>query len=93
VIEEQETVVELQGSLSLRQAEEVRQRLGQALEAGQAVALDVRELTEVDISILQLIVAARVSAMHRGIELRLVKAEKGAFDEALEGFGLLESRS
>ncbi len=93
MIGEKETVVELQGTLSLRQAEEVRQRLEQALEMGQAVALDVRELTEVDISILQLIVAAQVSATHRGIDLRLVRAESGAFEEALEGYGLIETRT
>ena len=89
---EAETVVVLQGSLSLRDADEIRQRLEQSFESEGPVALDVRELVEVDISILQLIIAARASAMHRGVELRLIKTDDGTFQDAWERFGLLEAQ-
>ncbi|MGR2737865.1 STAS domain-containing protein [Billgrantia sp. Q4P2] len=90
MIEETEAVVKLQGSPSLRDTHEIRQRLMEALEAGNPVVLDVRDLAEVDISILQLLIAARISAMHRGVELRLIAASEGIFQDALERFGLLE---
>lgn len=91
MIDETETVVKLQGLLSLRDTHEVRQRLMEALETGNSVALDVRDLTEVDLSILQLLIAARVSAKHHGVDLRLVTANDGIFQGALERFGLLEA--
>lgn len=83
-----ETEVKLEGTLGLRNVEEVRGRLEAALEEETSVVVDVKKLVEVDISILQLLLAARVSAMHRGTELRFVTTHGDVLHEAMDRAGI-----
>ncbi|GGY08736.1 hypothetical protein GCM10007160_40170 [Litchfieldella qijiaojingensis] len=84
--------VKLEGTLGLRNVQQVCRSLEEVLESGKTVAVDVREVVEVDISVLQLLIAARVSAMQRGAELRLVTARGDAVQTAMERAGLLEAQ-
>lgn len=88
--EKRETTVKLEGVLGLRDAPGVNERLEGALGVGEAVVVDARELVEIDISILQLLIAARISAMNQGVELRLLAEDSGAVQGMLERIGLSE---
>ncbi|ARP83521.1 hypothetical protein CAL12_23745 [Bordetella genomosp. 8] len=64
----------LDGELTIYTAQDVRQRLLQALSADDAPAalrLDLRDVTEADTAGLQLLLAARAYARARGREVRL----------------------
>ncbi|EPC00487.1 hypothetical protein L861_05980 [Litchfieldella anticariensis FP35 = DSM 16096] len=83
-----ETEVRLEGTLGLRDVEAVRERLEAALKSETSVVVDVKKLVDVDISVLQLLLSARVSAMHRGIELRFVTSHGDVLHEAMDRAGI-----
>ena len=58
-------VVELEGAVTIRHAQEVATRLSEALDSGMSISLRTARLTDVDTSILQLLCSLRktVSAL------------------------------
>jgi anti-anti-sigma regulatory factor len=81
--------IPLEGKLGLRDVAQVRQLLSDALSAFKAVEIDLRDLTEVDISIVQLVVAARSSAELFGQSLSLATKSGCAFEATLVKAGFL----
>ena len=81
--------VPLRGALGLRDAPELAVMLGAALETHAAVTLDAGELAEADVSILQVIVAARHTAAAAGKALRLKAPADGALLGLLVRAGFL----
>lgn len=90
--DEKEITMKLEGTLGLRNVQQVCRSFEEVLESGKTVAVDMREVVEVDICVLQLLIAARVSAMQRGVELHLVTARGDAVQTAMERAGLLEAQ-
>jgi anti-anti-sigma regulatory factor len=81
--------VRLQGSLTLRDAKQLQGLLQDAISASREVEVDVREVSGVDVSIIQLIASARKSAEQRGRNLTLVTGSGGAFQATLAKTGFL----
>ena len=81
--------VPLEGNLGLRDVNQVRQLLGDAMSASNTVEVDVRDLTGIDISIVQLVLAARKSAEQFGQALNLVTKSEGVFEAILVKAGFL----
>jgi ABC-type transporter Mla MlaB component len=63
--------VALEGALTVRSAETVRATLRSALEQEGDVAIDCADASEADLSFVQLLIAARASAVHRGKTIAL----------------------
>jgi anti-anti-sigma regulatory factor len=81
--------ISLDGKLGLRDATQVHQVISDAMDAFNAVEIDLRDLTEVDISIVQLVAAARRRAELRGHSLSLLTKSGGAFEATLVKAGFL----
>lgn len=81
--------VQLQGSLTLRDAKQVQGLLQEAISASREVEIDVRDVSGIDVSIIQLIISARKSAEQRGRKLVLVTRPDGAFRAMLAKAGFL----
>lgn len=81
--------VQLQGSLTLRDAKQMQGLLLEAISASREVQIDVRDVSEIDVSIIQLIISARKSAEQRGRKLVLVTGPDGAFRAVLARAGFL----
>ena len=81
--------IPLEGKLALRDVTQVHQQLNDAMSAFNAVEIDVRDLADVDISIVQLVVAARKSAERFGQALNLVTKSGSAFEATLVKAGFL----
>jgi ABC-type transporter Mla MlaB component len=81
--------IALQGNLGLRNVRQTYDLLSGAVSAHRAVELDVREVSDVDISNIQLIAAARRSAQQRGGTLTLVSKPNSVFTSILSKAGLL----
>jgi len=86
-------VLRFDGSLTLPKAEAIRSVLAAALDKGGVVAIDCGAATEVDVSFIQLLLAARRSAAQRGASLALVAPATGALRAALERGGFLTAAS
>lgn len=76
------------GDLCLPRAEELRDIFLSALEQSRDVVIDVTHASEVDLSIVQLILAARTSAARRGGSLRLASPADGPLASTLRAAGL-----
>lgn len=83
--------VALQGSLGLRDAKRVRELLSGVVSAFNEVELDVSDVNDIDISVIQLIVAARRSAEQFGRKLTLVTKPNSRFAAMLVKAGFLGS--
>ena len=81
--------IPLEGKLGLRDVTQVRQYLSDAMSAFKAVEVDIRDLAEADISIVQVLAAARRSAELLGQSLSLVTKSGCAFEETLVKAGFL----
>jgi anti-anti-sigma regulatory factor len=81
--------VALSGTLTLRNIEDVRGWLLDAIQTHQAITIDCAAVTEVDLSFLQLIIAARKSAASAGKSFSLAQPAAGAFLDTLGRAGLL----
>jgi anti-anti-sigma regulatory factor len=75
-------------TLSIGQAEEVREALLAALAGGRDVEIDCSAAIEADLSFIQLIVSARLAAARRGVALRLKASADGPVAAALRMGGL-----
>lgn len=83
-------VVACSGALTIGHAEEVRDRLYAALETGRDVLVDCTQATNVDLSFIQLLLAAQITAGRRGISLRL-RGGGDALSAAVRAAGLLRA--
>ncbi len=77
----------LEGNLGIREADAVRRALAQAIGAGSA-CIDVRGLSAVDTSIVQLLIAATRSAAERGARLEIAGFEEGALAAFMRSVGV-----
>jgi anti-anti-sigma regulatory factor len=76
-------LLELRGRLGLREAAELAAELGTALEAHPAVTIATGELTEIDVSILQILVSAHKSAARAGKTLTIGTPADGVLHRTL----------
>jgi anti-anti-sigma regulatory factor len=83
------TTIVLDGHLGLRDVRSLQQRLLDAYNQFDAVALDVRGIEHVDASVIQLFIAARKKAAELGHRLTLSSTSGGALETALSEIGLL----
>jgi anti-anti-sigma regulatory factor len=86
-------VLRFDGSLTLPRAETIRSILAAALDEGAPIAIDCDGATEVDVSFIQLLLAARRSAAHRGASFALAAPAAGTLRAALERGGFLIAAS
>jgi ABC-type transporter Mla MlaB component len=91
VVEEQSkpACVILEGALTTRSIDAVRNRLAAALSEHAAIELDCSAAVEVDLSLIQLLIAARRSAVEAGKQLTLAQPADGALRAALMQGGFL----
>ena len=87
----QNGAVVLTGSITIDGIAAARSELLAALQARPQLLLDLSGLTDVDVTFLQLIEAARISARRRGKPVRIVGPAAGAVLTALRRAGLVES--
>lgn len=89
------TVVALSGDLTISRSEELRESLLAGFSAGTAVHVDCSAALSADVSFLQLIVAARASAVRRGVDLTVAAPPDGPVAAAARAAGMapLESSS
>jgi anti-anti-sigma regulatory factor len=81
----------LRGNLGLRDVKQVHELLSGAVNASRQIELDVREVSGMDISVIQLIAAARRSIEQRRGALVLVSEPNSAFAATLTRAGLIRA--
>lgn len=81
--------VTLDGSLTVRRIDAAQTKLAAALMRHTIVTVDCTAATEVDLSLIQLLLAARASATHAGKTLRLGAPADGALHAGLVSGGFL----
>jgi ABC-type transporter Mla MlaB component len=79
----------LDGSLTVRTIAAVHSKLSNVLQHHAAVAVDCAAATEIDLSFVQLLLAARKTAARAGKTLALARPASGALHDALLRTGLL----
>lgn len=82
-------LLDVSPSVTVRSAAGFRQALLDALEGEDQLDLDVSELTEIDLSFIQLVLAARAQAERAGKTLRLTAPAGPALTALLDRAGLL----
>ena len=88
--EQHRTDIRLDGSLTIATAEAVHHRLVEALAEGGTITIGCDEADAVDLSFIQLVVAARAAADAKGAVLTLQSPASGALLEALQRGGFLD---
>ena len=86
---QQTRTITLRGELGLRDADAVREQLLDAFCAQMAVEVDAADLTAVDMSIVQVLLAAHKMAKERGQTFQIVAAVEGPLRGAISRAGLL----
>jgi len=84
-----EFVLNLCGTQELREASDAHARVLNALKANSSIVLDFAELADVDLTFVQLIESARLSAAQQGKVLSLSAPASGALLAVLERGGFL----
>jgi ABC-type transporter Mla MlaB component len=79
----------LDGALTVRNIAAVYAKVADALQHHAAVAIDCDTATEIDLSFVQLLIAARKTASNSGRSLALARPASGALRDALTRGGLL----
>ena len=82
--------VRLNGELSIRNCMAVAAELRAAIVEHQSVAIETNDLMSLDVSILQLLIAAHKAAERNGSSLRIQVVGGGALDRALKASGLAQ---
>jgi len=82
------TVVAIEGAMSIEHAGEIRDGLLQAFGAGKRVELSLAEVTEVDLSGLQLLCSAHRTSLARHLGFRVTGEENGRFAAMARAAGL-----
>lgn len=86
-----EAELELRGPLTLRHAAGIRERILAALAQNSRLAVTLRDDDEVDISFVQILLAARLSAHLAGGRLRLMFPPGGGLARAIALGGFAET--
>lgn len=81
------TTVDCSGDMTVNRIEEIHRRLSAGLGAGGPLAVDCRAVAEADISFIQLLIAARASALRRGTAFTLMQPLAEPLRSALERGG------
>ena len=81
-------ILEFADSQTVTQAEETKEKLRAALDQASDVLLDCEKIEEVDLSFIQLVLAARKSADRDGKNLTLLTPARGVLLAALRRAGL-----
>jgi anti-anti-sigma regulatory factor len=81
--------VKLSGALGLRDADIIRGQLLDALTGIRAVKVDAGQLTAIDMSVLQVLIAAQKMARTRNIKFQITAAASGPLRDAMTRAGLL----
>ncbi len=79
----------LSGALAIQTIDDIFPQLRQALDKNAAIDIDCTDITEVDVSTIQLLLSARLSAQRAGKTLRVLTGD-GAMFAALETGGFLK---
>ncbi len=79
----------LDGSLTLRTIETTRAQLLEMMQRHASLEIDCSAATEIDLSFIQLLLAARASAQSAGKTLALAQPAAGTLRDALERGGFL----
>jgi len=82
--------VKLGGELGLRDADGVREQLLAALHDHASVQIDISGLTAIDISIVQVLIAAQKTAKHHNQSLKISAKAEGPLQKAVRRAGLLD---
>ncbi|MTJ81853.1 MAG: STAS domain-containing protein [Telmatospirillum sp.] len=85
-------VIDCNGEISLSVAEDLHDRLCAALTDGRPIEIDCTGATSIDISFIQLLVAARASAARRGVPLALKAPGGEALQDGLRRGGFLPAQ-
>lgn len=78
----------LSGELNVRSAAETQSTLLASLRANRSVQLDCTQVSDVDLTFVQLLLAARKSASASGVQISLTYTDDGPLDRALQRAGL-----
>jgi ABC-type transporter Mla MlaB component len=79
----------VEGSLTLRTIETTRTQLLETMERHRSIEVDCSAATEIDLSFVQLLLAARSGAQGAGKSLGLAQPASGVLRDALERGGFL----
>jgi ABC-type transporter Mla MlaB component len=79
----------LGGALTLRTVEKIREDLLEMMQRHQALEIDCSAATEIDLSFVQLLLAARTSALSAGKTVALAHPASGILRDVLQRGGLL----
>lgn len=88
---EEAYTLQLRGELTLRTAAETHRVLSDACCEAQEILIDLSEADETDLSLVQMILAARLSAQRRGKTIRLSTALPETLSRELSRGGFLTS--
>lgn len=83
-------VVTLTGAHTVRQATQTHADISAVLSGPGNIVLDTTGMTEADLSVIQIILAAQRSAVSRGYRVELAASPAGALRQALERGGFAE---
>ena len=84
--------VRLPNAVTLRNIEAVRAEMLDHLTRSRSIEIDCSELMEADLSLVQLVVSLRKSALQAGGDVSLMRPASGALLEVLNRGGFLGSR-
>lgn len=83
--------IALEGNLGLRDVGQLAEQLRDALAKHKSVRIATKDLTGIDISVLQLVVSARKTAEATGVSLALAEPAGGALRDLLIKTGFLDA--
>jgi ABC-type transporter Mla MlaB component len=83
----------LDGALTLRTVEAIREDLLEMMQHHQALEIDCSAATEIDLSFVQLVLAARAAALSLGKTVALAHPASGMLRDVLQRGGLLGAGS
>ena len=82
------TVIGFSGAATIRTVDEIAERLKQALAVSKSIEIDCSELGEVDLTFIQIVTAARKSALAAGKTLGLKAPARGCLLAVLNAAGI-----
>ncbi len=87
---EESSVIRLDGTINITMAGELKKSLLQALTGGKAVLLSLDKVTDLDVTAMQLLWAARLEAKASGVGFTVIDSVPEPVTSALECAGLEE---
>jgi anti-anti-sigma regulatory factor len=87
--QDQESILALNGELTLLHADRFKNELIQVLDSARGVVIDIRALTGIDLACLQLFCSAHHYALARGIHLSLDLQQSEVFQRQIARSGLV----